>query len=192
MRVPPRSRLRRSAQTALYRINLALVRLLAPVLSFTCEEVWGYLKFDGPAPESVHMDYFPNPEDLTVGITSDQREIAARWDELLPVRDLVLKALDEARDAKVIGSSLEAAVTLEASGEQYELLKAFEEELPTWFISSEVHVKRSSVASLQVQVDRARGDKCERCWRYTTDVGSVSEFPTVCARCASVLPEFVS
>ncbi len=80
----PNSPLRRSAQTALYRMNAALVRLLAPILSFTCEEVWGYMKFDRTAASSVHIDYFPNPEDLTAGFTPKQRELAAEWERLLP------------------------------------------------------------------------------------------------------------
>jgi isoleucyl-tRNA synthetase len=186
-----RSQARRSAQTALYRINMALVRLLAPILSFTCEEVWGYLAFDTAAPGSVHMDFFPNPEDLTQGINTAQREGAARWEEMLPVRDRVLKALDAARDDKVIGAPLEAAVSLNANGDLLKLLKSVENELPTWFITSEVSLEQGTTDELEVKVDRARGDKCERCWRYTTDVGSNSDFPTVCARCASVLPDFL-
>jgi isoleucyl-tRNA synthetase len=187
-----KSQARRSAQTALHRINMALVRLLAPILSFTCEEVWGYLAFDTAAPGSVHMDYFPNPEDLTQGIDTAQREAAARWDEMLPVRDRVLKALDAARDDKVIGAPLEAAVSLSANGDLLTLLRNLQDELPTWFITSEVNLEQGTADELEVKVDRARGDKCERCWRYTTDVGSNSDFPTVCARCASVLPDFLA
>jgi isoleucyl-tRNA synthetase len=195
----PNSLSRRSAQTALHRLNLALVRLLAPILSFTCEEVWRHTKFGKAAPESVHLAYFPEPEELTEGLTADSRARAADWEKLLPVRDQVLKALDAAREEKVIGTSLEAAVSLEASGDLYNLLHTYEPGLPTWFIVSQVSLEHGSGApgvemdtqEVKVKVDRARGDKCERCWKYTLDVGSDPEFPTICASCASVVREFL-
>jgi isoleucyl-tRNA synthetase len=188
----PSSHSRRSGQTALYRLNIALVRLLAPVLSFTCEEVWRQIEFVGAAPESVHMDYFPAPEMLTEGITREQRAQANDWDQLVPVREQVLKALDAAREDKVIGSSLEAAVYLEADETLFPLLERFGTELPGWFIVSQVELERGSAAGLAIRIERARGDKCERCWKYTTDVGSDEDFPGVCAACATVLPEFLN
>jgi isoleucyl-tRNA synthetase len=103
----------------------------------------------------------------------------------------VLKALDTAREDKVIGSSLEAAVFLHASGDIYALLKKYAADLPTWFIVSQVELEPNQESSVDVRVERARGDKCERCWKYKTDVGSNEEFPTVCAQCASVLPDFL-
>ncbi len=115
----PDSQVRRSAQTAMYRILDALVRLLAPVLTFTCEEVWGYMKAQNSVTASIHTGLFPKAEDLTAGIASSQRERAADWTSLLAVREQVLKALDVAREDKVIGSSLEAAVTLTVGGESY-------------------------------------------------------------------------
>ncbi|HZQ52583.1 MAG TPA: isoleucine--tRNA ligase [Bryobacteraceae bacterium] len=186
----PTSRARRSAQTALYRLNLALARLLAPVLSFTCEEVWRHSKTGAAAPESVHLAYFPKPEELTDGITEAQRAEAADWQTLVPVRHLVLKALDNSREDRVIGSSLEAAVVLQAGPEIFPLLKKYESHLPAWFIVSEVEVHSSSSEGLDVAVERAHGDKCERCWKFTMDVGSDSLYPTVCASCAAVLREF--
>jgi isoleucyl-tRNA synthetase len=187
----PSSQERRSAQTAFHRLSRALTNLLAPILSFTCEEVWRYSKPGIDAPESVHMAYFPTPESLSDGITAGQRLEAAGWDQLIPVRDQVLKALDDAREAKLIGKSLEAAVFLEASGEVYTLLEKHGVELPTWFIVSQVDLQRGTSPDLNIRVERARGDKCERCWKYTMDVGSNEDFPTVCAACASVLPEFL-
>ena len=187
----PNSPARRSAQTALHRLNHALVRLLAPILSFTCEEVWRHTKFGEAAPESVHLAYFPRPEELTEGMGQALRDEAADWDKLLPVRDQVLKALDAAREDKIIGASLEAAVFIEAGGEIYGLLASHERSLPTWFIVSQVELQRGPADSLAVRVERARGDKCERCWKYTTDVGSDPEFATLCASCASVVPEFL-
>ncbi len=183
---------RRSAQTALHRLNLALARLLAPILSFTCEELWRNTKFGTAAAESVHMAYFPQPGELTDGITDAQRAQAADWDRLVPVRDQVLKALDLAREDKVIGSSLEAAVFLGAHGDLYQLLGGYLGQLPAWFIVSQVELENVPSAALAVRVERASGDKCERCWKYTTDVGSNADFPTVCAACAAVLPEFLA
>jgi isoleucyl-tRNA synthetase len=188
----PASHSRRSCQTALSRLNLALVRLLAPILSFTCEEIWRHTKFVSGMPESIHIDYFPTPEMLSEEITSEQRELAAYWNQLVPVREQVLKALDSAREEKVIGSSLEAAVRLDAGEDLYPLLAKLVSELPTWFIVSQVEVARSSTGKLAVLVDRARGDKCERCWKYTMDVGSNEDFPTVCAGCAAALSEFLN
>jgi isoleucyl-tRNA synthetase len=184
---------RRTTQTVLYRLNDALVRLLAPILSFTCEEVWQHAKANGRKPESVHIAYFPAPDELTDGITDKQRSMAADWDNLVPVRDQVLKALDTAREDKVIGSSLEASVILKAAGTQLRLLEQYLPELPAWFIVSYVELQQEpGGGELTVEVQRARGDKCERCWKYKTDVGSNTEFPTVCAVCASVLPEYLS
>ncbi len=201
----PGSHARRSAQTALYRIHLALMRLLAPILSFTCEEVWKHSQ--GSSPDSgavslknghpplnggsVHLQYFPQPEELGKTLDVMQRRQAADWDKLVPVRDQVLKVLDTARDDKVIGSSLEAAVLLRANEDLYELLSRYAADLPTWFIVSQVELEQGQESSLDIRVERARGDKCERCWKYKTDVGSNPEFPTVCAHCASVLPDFL-
>ena len=187
----PRSRARRSAQTSLFRLNSALVRLLAPILSYTAEEVWRHMKTPAAGLESVHLDVFPQPEELSLGITAEQRVAATDWDRLLPVRDVVLKSLDTARDDKVIGKSLEAGVFLEAGEDLYPLLSGNAADLPAWFIVSQVEVAPSSGEGLKVRVERARGDKCERCWKYTTDVGSSADFPTVCAACAAVLPDFL-
>ncbi len=117
-----KSHARRSAQTVNYRIAYALVRLLAPLLSFTTEEVWGYLCKPAGNPESVHLALFPEPEELTPGITVAQRERLANWDKLMPFRDLVLKALEQARESKFIGKSLEARVIVGAGSDQYRLL----------------------------------------------------------------------
>ncbi len=188
----PSSPARRSPQTALHRLNSALTRLLAPVLSFTCEEVWRHKKSSRADFDSVHLACFPSPEELSEGVTEEQRKQAASFDRLVPIRDQVLKALDTAREDKVIGSSLEAAVFLSAGSDLYSLLDEFASQLPTWFIVSQVHLDRQPAEGLTIRVERARGDKCERCWKYTEDVGSNAEFPTVCAACAAVLPEFLA
>ncbi len=183
----PNSVARRSSQTALYRMNSALVRLLAPLISFTCEEVWKHMKAGTEDMESVHIASFPAAAALTDGLSPELRARAADWDKLVPVRDQVLKALDTARDDKIIGSSLEAGVSLSAGGELQPLLERHASELPGWFIVSQVELESQPGEGLTVSVDRARGDKCERCWKFTTDVGANPEFPTVCAACAAVL-----
>jgi isoleucyl-tRNA synthetase len=187
----PRSQERRSGQTALHRINGALVTLLAPILSYTCEEVWRHSKAGPEHPESVHLSYFPEPQALTEGLTNSQRAEAEVWEKLVPIREQVLKSLDAAREDKVIGSSLEATVILSATAELYPILQQRLEDLPDWFIVSQVEVKPASTNEFQARVERARGDKCERCWKYKTDVGSNPDFPTVCASCAAVLPDFL-
>ena len=188
----PTSETRRSRQTALHRLNLALTRLLAPVLSFTCEEVWQHSKHDAGEAPSVHMDLFPSPEDLSRGITAAQREQAAVWDQLIPVRNQVLKSLDMARDEKTIGAPLEAVVTLSAGTTLYPLLEKVAADLPGFFIVSHVTLKAAgeNPDTLEVHVERAGGTKCERCWKYTNDVGSDQELSTVCASCAKTLREF--
>ena len=186
----PSSHERRSGQTALHRLNLALARLLAPILSFTCEEVWKHTKLPARALASVHMALFPAPEELSDGITPEQRSQMTDWEALVALREPVLKALDEARNDKVIGPSLEAAVILTAGGETYKLLDGFRNELAALFIVSHVELQRAEADTLEVRVERALGDKCERCWKYTTDVGSDPEFPTICASCARIVREF--
>jgi isoleucyl-tRNA synthetase len=187
----PAGQPRRSAQTALDRLNSALARLLAPILSFTCEEVWRNMVHTDGAESSVHIVLFPEPGFLASGLTDAQRAVAADWEQLVPVRETVLKALDGAREDKLIGSSLEAAVILEAGPDNMDLLTKYAAELPGWFIVSQVHVASSPEAGLRLKVERARGEKCERCWKYTEDVGSDPRFPTVCASCASILPDFL-
>ncbi|MCL4402503.1 MAG: isoleucine--tRNA ligase [Acidobacteria bacterium] len=184
----PKSAARRSAQTALWRLTYALVRLVAPLMSFTAEEVWGYL---GQQPESVHMALFPEPGELTSGIAEDRRKRAAGWDRLMEVRGEVLKSLEGARTEKVIGGSLEAHVRLAAGDDLYPLLQAYGRELPTLFIVSEVSLEHGA-GPLAVKVERAGGAKCERCWKYTRDIGSNPKYPTVCAACGAAVEEMLN
>ncbi len=186
-----KSKSRRSAQTALYRLNFALVRLLAPILGFTCEEVWGYMTRPEGQPDSVHLAQFPSPEELTAGIAGEQRQRAANWERLMPVRDHVLKSLETARQEKFIGAPLEARVHLKANQDLFPLLEEYSADLPSLFIVSQVSLENHSDATLSVHVDRAEGIKCERCWKYTTDVGFDPELPTVCAACAEAVREMV-
>ena len=187
----PKSRSRRSAQTAVYRITYALVRLIAPLLAFTTEEVWSYLRKPDGSPDSVHLALFPQAEELTAGFTAEQRSRLRNWDELIAVRDLVLKQLELARQEKFIGAPLEARVRLKAGDKIYPLLEEYLNELPGLFIVSQVALDRAPVDELSVEIERAQGEKCERCWKYTTDVGQDPDFPTVCAACRDAVQEIL-
>jgi isoleucyl-tRNA synthetase len=173
---------RRGSQTAIHRITYALVRLVAPLLAFTTEEVWGYLPKPTGAPESVHLAIFPEPEELTEDFTVAQRARLEDWEKLMAVRDQVLKSLELARQLKFIGAPLEARLRLKADNDIFPLLDKYLDDLPGLFIVSQVALEHSS-GPLTAEVERAAGEKCERCWKYTTDVGQDSEFPTVCAAC---------
>ena len=184
-----KSRERRSGQTALYRVHYALTRLLAPLLAFTTEEVWSYTHKPDGAPESVHLALLPEPEELSAGLTAEHRRRAGDWDRLMEIREPVLKALEESRQTKFIGAPLEARVRLMAGGEEFALLETYARELPSLFIVSEVDFEKGD--TLHAVIERARGTKCERCWKYTQDVGRDAEHPTVCAPCASSLREML-
>ncbi len=187
----PRSISRRSAQTAMYRIIYALVRLLAPLLSFTAEEVWGYLCKPANSPESVHLALFPEPIELTSGLTIEHRKRLTNWEPLMALRDQVLKALESARADKLIGKSLEARVDLRVPDDLYPLLDEYRNDLPALFIVSQVVLEKSSEPSISIAIERADGDKCERCWKYTPEVGRNTEFPTLCDACRDVVRELV-
>ncbi|MBD0371593.1 MAG: isoleucine--tRNA ligase [Pyrinomonadaceae bacterium] len=182
----PRSVARRSAQTALYRIVDALARLLAPVLVFTADEIWENLPREDERAASVHMAEFPAGRALV------DAELLTRWAGIFEARDVVLRALEEARAAKTIGSSLEAKVIITASGGTHELLKRYAGELRYIFIVSQVELKQSAGeagAPLGVEVVRADGEKCERCWNYSVHVGESERYPSLCERCVAVLGE---
>jgi isoleucyl-tRNA synthetase len=205
----PRSHARRSAQTALNYIADALARLLAPVLSFTADEIWENLPEVknaattsaadegvagerpgvevGGVPPSVHMAEFP----VVVGTNRDA-PLLERWATLYEIRDVVLRALEEARTSKLIGSSLEAHVRLEAKRKTFELLEHYRDELRYVFIVSQVSVtlmEETAGEDLRVVVGRATGKKCERCWNYSERVGEFTRYPSACERCVVALAE---
>ncbi len=191
----PNSHLRRSSQTALYKILEALTRALAPIYSFTCDEIWQHLSPDPDRPESVHMAEFVPANRLVEGLSSRSLKRLDNWESLIRIRSTVLKVLEEARQAKFIGNSLEAKVTL-AGGDGYaSVLESYERMLPALFIVSQVELGNPSkeetffgeTEGLQASVSRADGDKCERCWIYSTGVGGDPDFRTVCPKCSSTL-----
>jgi isoleucyl-tRNA synthetase len=179
------SRLRRSAQTAMYEVLCGLVKLMAPVLSFTADEVWRYLPMpDRPA--SVHLTEFPEVRQDLV-----DEGLAREWERLLTIRDQILRALEMARKERRIGSAQEAAVEVQADGEQFEFLSGHREELETICIVSHLTVGRGQAeagrSDLTVRVDRAPGRKCQRCWNFRESVGVSATHPMLCDRCAGVL-----
>jgi isoleucyl-tRNA synthetase len=189
----PNSHGRRSAQTAIWRIGEALTRLLAPIMTFTSEEVWGYLPPIADRPESVHLSHFPSTVDLLgEGVALESAQQEQEWAALLAIRDDVMKALDTARNSKLIGKPLEAQLVISASEPAFSLLAKFKDQLRYLFIVSAVSLAQSSgngASSLHVDVKKADGSKCERCWNYSTRVGEDPTYPTVCERCSAVLKE---
>ena len=178
----PKSVGRRSAQTAMYKIIDSFARLLAPVLVFTADEIWENLP--GAHEASVHLAEFPNAE-----AREDEKTLLTTWEKLFDVRSLVQKALEEQRNAKVIGGSLEAKVMLKAAGETYELLKQYENDLAALFIVSEVVLERGGGDTVSVEVVHADGAKCERCWNWSTTVGTDPRYPTIDQRCVQQIEE---
>jgi isoleucyl-tRNA synthetase len=216
------SHARRSAQTVLYQLADSMVRLMAPILPFTAEEVWEFLPGDSKTRESsVHLALFPDVNDSHL-----DRELAEKWKHLIDVREMVLKALEVQRQEKGLGSALNAKVKIQVLqdfviphstygvGSFHALLKKYEEEqdsinLKTLFIVSQVDVEpylqsspRSENAApppanneywadlanrIGVTVEKADGEKCERCWMVLPTVGRDSGHATLCPRCVSIL-----
>ncbi len=177
----PRSEARRSAQTALYNIADALCRLMAPLLAFTADEAWENLP--GGREASVHIAEFPAAASASSG------ELLSNWERIFDIRDEVLGSLETARNDKQIGSSLEAKVILTVDGGTARFLLDYYEQLRYIFIVSQVEVHEGD--QFAVVVRKADGEKCERCWNYSTRVGQFTDFPTVCERCAEALSEIV-
>ena len=189
-----KSKSRRSAQTAVWKITGALVRLIAPILVFTAEEIWKYLPKTPGEHESVHMALFSEEQELRADIASKQ---VALWELLSKVRGEVLKALETARNEKKINSGLEAKVLLDAELELKAKLKQYLPLLPGLFIVSQVDFltagtgdyRSDAIPGLKVTIQKAEGAKCERCWNYSTHVGENRRYPTVCERCTEALAE---
>jgi isoleucyl-tRNA synthetase len=191
----PNSQARRSAQTAIWRIGEALVRLMAPIMTFTADEVWSFLPKVANRPQSVHLAYFPKTEDITGAIADPSQAQAVRpdFDVLMGLREEVLKTLEVARRDKLIGSALEALVTIHAPANAYKILERHRDDMRFLLIASGVELRRATggngSAAIHVEVSRAPGIKCERCWNYSLEVGKNERYPTVCERCLAALNE---
>ncbi len=172
----------RSCRTVLYEILTVVTKLMAPVLSFTCEEVWQNLGMQS----SVHLENWPK-------LSSKRRDVSLeeKWERFLLIREKVLKALEEKREKKEIGNSLEAEVELTLSkNEDTAFLKSFKDDLAGLFLVSHVGISLDPSVSgeeMRVTVAKARGQKCERCWNYRETVGKDKNYETLCHRCVAVL-----
>jgi isoleucyl-tRNA synthetase len=191
----------------LYKIARVLVKVIAPILSFTAEEVWEYLPSEAGEPKSVHLALFPEADELGPG-----RPFAAgpdglnpvddysQWQTLMGVREEILKALEIARQQKRVGKGLDAKIVISASGQTHSRLGLFEDDLKELFNVSQVdtqsagETKVTEEDNLRIEVLPAAGHKCDRCWNYYADDGpqAVRQFgpwPNVCGRCAGALTQ---
>jgi isoleucyl-tRNA synthetase len=192
---------RRAAQTAIHRILEVLVHLMAPVLSFTAEEIWGYLPDRRRGAESVFLSPMPSPDETYI-----DKALAERWERLFKERAEVLKALEDARAKGIIGHSLDARVTLQCQNDSSsplmrELIRSEPQRSQDLLIVSQAELSSNSTGAAEpefsnydsellgclIRVTKARGKKCERCWKYDEEVGNNPEHPNVCPRCAAVL-----
>jgi len=192
------SPLRRGSQTVLFDIVFAMTKLMAPILSFTAEEIWRALPelqrklegtiraHEGGSSASVHLNQFPEAlpqwQDLA---------LAQRWEQLLEVRIAAQAALEDQRREKVIGSSLEADLQIYANPDKYEFLREYEIDMPTFLIVSRVELKEVHDLPLKpdflVKVSKSKNKKCERCWNYREAVGEDATHPTLCDRCVEAV-----
>jgi isoleucyl-tRNA synthetase len=187
---PRSSRERKSAQTALWRIGEALLRLIAPILSFTADEAWQFMPKMLSRPESVHLAMLPDAADITGEIRDREQATKVRddWTYLFTVREMALRQLEELRNDKTIKANLEARVNITASGDDYTRLAQYADKLAAFFVVSQVSVKEGAPQSaIAFEVGKAEGVKCERCWNFSTHVGEDQKFPTVCERCSKNL-----
>jgi isoleucyl-tRNA synthetase len=189
-----RSHERRSAQSAMYLMADGLTRLMAPILSFTSDELWQFLP--GRREESVHIAVFPKAAELEPLV---DRDLLDRWSKLTAVREQVLAAIEPLRKDKRIGSSLQAKVVLSCTEAELAFFERYARELPMLFIVSEVELRAApgdvgahAEAVPKVTIERASGVKCERCWRYVPAVSSDPAWAGICDRCQEALAETVN
>jgi isoleucyl-tRNA synthetase len=166
------------------------------MMSFTAEEIWGYLPKQRGSAESVHVAKFPDGVEILGGnVPLDDPRQREDWATLRAVREEVLKALEKARNSKLIGTSLEAQVTVTAAEPIFSVLDRYKDQLRYLFIVSAVNLQPSTSGNgtgssgVTVEVSKAPGKKCERCWNYSTRVGEDPKYPTICERCSAALRE---
>ena len=175
---PQNSFERKSAQTVLYEILICLLKIISPLLSFTAEEAYQFIPWEKK--ESIFLEDWPE-------LKKPNTDILQRWEKFLKFRKIVLKKLEEKRIEKLIGSNMEAKVTVKANKEWIEFLKSFDN-LSSLLIVSEVEIS-SGKSEIEVEVEKTEHRKCERCWIYHESVGKNKEFPDLCEKCVRVLTE---
>lgn len=173
---------RKSAQTALFKVLKSTLVLMSPILPFTSEEAWSVLPDFKDKSESIHLELFPRFEEKWL-----ESDVYQEWESLIAVRDKVLKEIELAREKKLVGNSLEARLTLHVDADQFVLLKKYERELSNLFIVSKVELKSVSDKEMIVDVKKAVGEKCQRCWNFSSYVGTSQSFPLFCKRCEDVV-----
>ena len=178
----PTSLARRSAQTVLWKITEALVRLVAPILSFTADEVWEHLPKVKGRPASVHLARFLLPEEI---FSENPAPLLEEWKQIFAVRDEALRVLEEDRKAKIIGKGLEAQVRIEAAGAQLDLLRRYAGGLKE--VLNVSHVEVAEGKELKVTASPASGAKCARCWNFMPEVADYGVWKNVCTRCHGAL-----
>ena len=175
------SHARRSAQTALFHITQSLIRLMAPVLSFTAEELWGVVNKENKSTIFIESWYELPGHGLS------EKDLL-RWRHALDVRNLANKKIEALREQGVVGSSLQAELKISAPSDIYKSLSFFEEELKYILITSNSALEESK-KHLEIEVKASKNNKCERCWHYIENIGQNFEHPTICKRCISNLFE---
>ena len=173
------SKARRSAQSALHLVMQMVIRIMAPILSFTAEEAWQVV-----ARAKDDSVFFHTWNDL-LPAQGGEAELASKWKRIRDIRGSVLKRIEEARAAGSLGSSLQAEVIVRVAPADLSLLRSLGDDLRFAFITSQARAEAGE--SLEIDVGVSGNPKCERCWHYRADVGSVASHPTLCARCASNL-----
>ncbi len=176
------SKERRSAQTALFKLLKNTLILMSPVLSFTTDEAWEALPDHKKKETSVHLEVFPDFKEKWM----ENKEFV-EWERLGEIREKVLKKLEETREQKIIGNSLEAKVTVHAPSSVYPLLKKYQSYLKDLFIVSFVSLELNAEEEIEVEVERVEWKKCERCWNYSSEVGAGQQYPEFCQRCEQVV-----
>jgi isoleucyl-tRNA synthetase len=174
------SHARRAAQSALHHITHTMMRLMVPILSFTANEVWQTLGLDKEATVFEELWY-----DLPAHGLSDAQ--IQDWENIIEVRALANKAIEEKRGAGEVGSSLQAEISIAIDGDIYDSLARMEDALRFVFITSQAKVEKQSGSGLKFNVVASKHTKCDRCWHYREDVGASAEHPTICGRCVSNL-----
>jgi isoleucyl-tRNA synthetase len=163
-------------------------------MSFTTDEIWQHLPAADGRPESVHLALFPEDQDLLGEASVEELTLLRQeWQSLMGVRDEVLKAIETAKQQNTIVDRAEAAVTVTAPQSLYTLLQKYREQLRALFIVSavglEANASGNGSSGIRVKIDKAAGEKCERCWNYSVRVGEDANYPTVCERCSAALAE---
>jgi len=194
---PPSSAARRAAQTVMYAVLDAIVRLMAPILAFTAEEIWKFMPQRPDKEASIHLASLP-----VVDASRQNSSLAARWEKLLALRGEVTRTIEAARAEKRVGHSLDAAVTIGAANEWYETLAPYREDLRTLFIVSQATLVKDLQAAgaeestelegIRIAVAPADGDKCTRCWVHDTSVGTHPAHPAICDRCRNALEQMTA